>query len=224
MDNNLKSIIEKRISKTIKNLEKNNMQAFYVESKADAVNKVAELMKEGETVFSGGSMTLFECGVIEHLRSGRYNFQDRYAEGLSRNEIEEIYRKAFFADTYLCSTNAVTENGELYNVDGNGNRVAAICFGPKSVIIVAGYNKIVDDIDAAVSRVKRIAAPANTVRLSGKTYCSEKGECMSLQSGETGMTSGCSSPSRICCSYVVSDYQKVKDRIKVIIVGEEMGY
>lgn len=224
MDNNLKSIIEKRIFKTIKNLEKNNMKAYYVESKADVVNKVAELIADGETVSVGGSMSLFKCSVIDHLRSGRYNFQDRYAQRLTGPETEEIFRKAFFADTYISSANAVTENGELYNVDGNGNRVAAICYGPKSVIIIIGYNKIVDDLDAAISRVKRTAAPANCVRLSCKTYCSEKGECMSIQTGDDGMAAGCISPSRICCSYVVSGFQKVKDRIKVIIVGEELGY
>jgi L-lactate utilization protein LutB len=224
MDKNLKEIIEKRIAKTMKNLEKNNMKAFYVETRAEVVSKVAELMNEGETVNVGGSMSLFECGVIDHLRSGRYDFQDRYKEGLTRPEIEEIYRKAFYADTYITSTNAVTENGELYNVDGNSNRVAAICYGPKSVIIVVGYNKIVEDIDAAISRVKRTAAPANCVRLSCDTYCSKKGECMSLQSADSEMPSGCNSPARICCSYVVSAYQRVKDRIKVIIVGEDLGY
>ena len=102
--------------------------------------------------------------------------------------------------------------------------MAAICYGPKSVIIVAGYNKIVGDIDEAVDRVKRTAAPANTTRLSCQTYCREKGECMSLAQGEPGMTAGCGSPARICCSYVVSAYQRVKGRIKVIIVGEELGY
>lgn len=224
MDNNLKCVIEKRISKTIENLKKNNMQAFYAETRADAASRVSELMKDGETVSVGGSMTLFECGVIEQLRSGKFRFLDRYKEGLTRADIEKLFRESFFADTYICSSNAITENGELYNVDGNCNRVAAICFGPKSVIIIAGYNKIVEDIDDAVKRVKKTAAPANSVRLSNKTYCSESGECMSLQTGETGMTCGCNSPSRICCSYVVSGYQKVKDRIKVIIVGEELGY
>ncbi len=224
MDNNLKSINEKRIAKTIANLEKNNMQAFYVKTKAEVPDKVTELMKDGETVSVGGSMTLFECGVIDLLHSGKYSFLDRYEEGLSRDDIEKLFRETFFSDTYISSSNAITENGELYNVDGNCNRVAAICYGPKSVIIVAGYNKIVDDIDDAVKRVKKIAAPANAVRLSSKTYCSEKGECMSLHAGETGMACGCDSPSRLCCSYVVSGYQKVKGRIKVIIVGEELGY
>lgn len=224
MDSNLKAIIEKRIEKTIKNLEKNNMQACYVESKAEVADKVRELMSEGQTVAVGGSMTLFECGVIDLLRSGSYRFLDRYREGLSRDDINKIYRESFFADTYICSANAITENGELYNVDGNSNRVAAICYGPKSVIIVAGYNKIVSDIDAAIDRVKRTAAPANATRLSCQTYCREKGECMSLAQDETGMTSGCGSPARICCNYVVSAYQRVKGRIKVIIVGEELGY
>jgi hypothetical protein len=224
MDDNLRSIIVKRIEKTIKNLEKNNMQGFYVESKADVADKVRELMSEGQTVAVGGSMTLFECGVIDLLRSGSYRFLDRYAGDMTRDDVEKIYRESFFADTYLCSANAITENGELYNVDGNSNRVAAICYGPKSVIIVAGYNKIVGDIDEAIDRVKRTAAPANTTRLSCQTYCREKGECMSLAQGEPGMTAGCGSPARICCSYVVSAYQRVKGRIKVIIVGEELGY
>src|SRR5690606_7905322 len=100
MDNNLKTIIEKRIAKTIRNLEKNNMQACYVESRADAVNKVRELMSEGQTVAVGGSMTLYECGVIDILRSGRYRFLDRYEEGLSRDEVEKIFRESFFVDTY----------------------------------------------------------------------------------------------------------------------------
>jgi L-lactate utilization protein LutB len=224
MDANLKSVVEKCIFKTIENLKKNNMQAFYVESKALVAQKISELLTEGDTVVVGGSISLFECGVIDLLRSGKYRFLDRYEKGLSGEEIEKVFRNSFFADAYICSSNAITENGELYNVDGNSNRVAAICYGPKSVIIVAGYNKIVKDVDEAVRRVKTIAAPANSVRLSVETYCREKGECMSLLSGDAGITSGCCSPTRICCNYVVSAYQRRKDRIKVIIVGEELGY
>jgi hypothetical protein len=224
MDSNLKSVVEKRILRTIENLKKNNMQAFYVETKDLVAKKISELLSEGDTVAMGGSMSLFECGVLDLLRSGKYRLLDRYEEGLTREEIEKIYRDSFFADAYICSSNAITENGELYNVDGNSNRVAAICYGPSSVIIVAGYNKIVKDIDEAVRRVKTTAAPANTARLSLETYCREKGECMSLMSADACMTSGCVSPARICCSYVVSAYQRKKDRIKVIIVGEELGY
>ncbi|HEX2927962.1 MAG TPA: lactate utilization protein [Ruminiclostridium sp.] len=224
MDKNAKAIWEKRIQKTMENLVKNNMQPHYVESVKDVAGKVAELLKEGDTVAVGGSMSLSETGVIDLLRSGKYTFLDRYEEGLSNEQIREVFLKSFFADVYLSSSNAITENGELYNVDGNSNRVAAICYGPKSVIIVAGVNKIVKDLDDAVKRVKTIAAPANCTRLECKTYCKEKGECMGLASGRSGMTSGCSGPNRICCSYVVSAYQNQKDRIKVIIVGEELGY
>ena len=126
---------------------------------------------------------------------------------------------------YFTSTNAVTENGELYNVDGTGNRVAAIVYGPKSVVVVCGYNKIVRDLKEAEMRVKEIAAPANTIRLNKNTYCSKCGVCVSAKDGEsTGLAKGCKSEDRICCSYLVSGYQRQKNRIKVIIVGEELGF
>lgn len=156
------------------------------------------------------------------LRSGRYQFLDRYAPGLTREEIEEIYRRSFFADAYLCSSNAVTMNGELYNVDGNSNRVAAICYGPRSVIMVVGCNKIVRDIPAAVIRVKRRSAPANVARLRCDTPCAKTGACAGIQ--REGMTDGCGVDGRICCNYLVSARQRVPGRIKVILVGEELGY
>jgi L-lactate utilization protein LutB len=224
MDNHLKTTIEKRINKVAENLRRNNMQVHYVESKKDVVHKVAELLKDGDTVGIGGSQSIFESGIFDLLRSGKYNFLDRYKDGLSREEIEEIYINSFSADAYICSTNAITEQGELYNVDGNSNRVAAICYGPKSVIIIAGYNKIVKNFEEAVRRVKLLAAPANCVRLNCNTYCKEKGECMSFLSDADDITNGCNSPDRICCNYVFTAYQRKKDRIKVILVGEELGY
>ena len=210
-----------KIKKVLTNLEKNNMQGIYVEKISDVVPKIKELISPGETVAVGGSMSLFESGVIDLLRSGEYNFLDRYADGLSSDDIRDIYIKSFSADTYFLSSNAITENGELYNVDGNSNRVAALVFGPKSVIVVAGVNKIVKDIDAAITRVKTIAAPKNCARLNCGTYCKAAGKCVAAEAGDF---SGCPSDSRICCSYVVSSYQRVKNRIKVILVGEELGY
>lgn len=224
MDKNLKKVMEKRISKVINNLEKNNMQAIYVESREAAAQKVSELLREGDTVGVGGSVTLDQCGILDILRSGKYRFLDRYEEGLTREEIEKVFVASFSADAYISSSNAVTENGELYNVDGNSNRVAAICYGPKSVIIIVGYNKIVRNLREAVEHVKLTAAPANCNRLSYETYCKEKGECMSMLSEDSDMPSGCSSAARICCNYVVSAYQRKKNRIKVIIVGEQLGY
>jgi L-lactate utilization protein LutB len=224
MDDFAKAIRDKRISKVTKSLEKNNMQVHYVESKADVVDKVVQLLNEGDTVGVGGSCSLAESGVLDLLRCGKYNFLDRYEKGLSKEDIEKIFIHSFSADAYICSSNAITENGELYNVDGNSNRVAAICYGPKSVIIIVGYNKIVRNIEDAVSRVKSIAAPANCSRLSSDTYCKEKGECMSFLSDSTDMARGCNSPDRICCNYVTMAHQIIKDRVKVIIVGEELGY
>ena len=127
MDAAMKRVLRQQAEAVIEKLERNNMKGYYAASKAEAVEKVAELLHEGDTVAVGGSMSLEEAGVMALLRSGRYQFLDRYAPGLTREEIEEIYRRSFFADAYLCSSNAVTMNGELYNVDGNSNRLAAIC-------------------------------------------------------------------------------------------------
>lgn len=209
------------IENTIKNLEKNNIEAFYVESKEDVVPLIEKLVPQGSTVAVGGSVSLDESGVLSHLRSGRYEFFDRYAQGLSREEVMEVYRKSFGVDAYFCSSNAVTEEGELYNVDGNANRISAIAFGPKTVIMIVGVNKIVKNIDEAVNRVKTIAAPKNCRRLDCRTYCFEKGHCMDM---DGGMGKGCDSPQRICRHYLVSAKQAVMGRIKVIIVNEELGY
>ena len=135
-----------------------------------------------------------------------------------------MYRKTFSADAYFASSNAITENGELYNVDGNSNRVAAILYGPASVILVCGYNKIVKNIDEAIDRVKRVAAPGNTIRLNIDAPCSKLGKCISADKEDAELCSGCKSDRRICCNYVVCAQQRHKDRIKVIIIGEEYGY
>lgn len=212
-----------RIEKTITSLRNNNMAAYYVEKKEDVVPLLKTLMNEGETVTHGGSETLKECGIIDLLNSGAYNYLDR-SKAASAEEVEEIYRKAYFADTYLASANAVTEGGLLYNVDGNSNRVSAILYGPKQVVFICGYNKIVRDLDEAVVRLKTVAAPQNTKRLSCETYCAKEGECLAMGRDASYMCDGCKSPQRICCNYVVSAHQRHKDRLKVIIVGEKLGY
>ena len=137
------------------------MSGYLVNSKEELIEKVNELVSENSLVACGGSQSIFETGLINHLRSGRYEFIDRYIDGLTPEDIKEIYRKSFYADAYFTSTNAITENGELYNVDGNGNRVAAMLYGPDKVIVVAGVNKIVKDVNEAIKRNEQIAAPAN---------------------------------------------------------------
>lgn len=209
------------IEKVLENLRKNRMDAYYAATKEDVVPLVKKLVAEGASVASGGSVTLKETGVAELLHSGFYRFADRTAPNVTPEEKERIERETFFADAFFCSANAITEQGELVNVDGNANRVAAIAFGPKSVIVVAGVNKIVKDVEEGIRRVKTVAAPRNTKRLSCKTYCNQAGECMGL---EGSMTAGCASPDRICCSYLVCSHQRIPNRIKVILVGEELGY
>ncbi len=211
--------MNEQILMTVENLKKNNMNAFYAENKQDALEIVKTLIKDGDTVSCGGSSTIKEVGVIDLLKNGSYKFLNRSAPGLSKEDVEKIFRDSFSCDAYFSSSNAITLSGELYNVDGNSNRVAAICFGPKKVIIIAGKNKIVKDIDGAIKRVKSCAAPKNAKRLGLDTYCSKFDCCMSPEIGK-----GCKCESRICCSYVVSGFQRIKDRINVIIVDEELGY
>lgn len=217
-------LIAKRVAKTMENLRKNNMQAFFLACKEDVIAKIAELTKEGDAAACGGSVTLDECGVRDYLKSGRFQYIDRDETGISPEERQERQRRGLLADVFFCSANAVTENGELYNVDGNSNRVASILYGPKSVIMVVGINKIVPDLSAAVERVKKIAAPANCMRLGCQTYCSEKGECAAFTLGSKEITTGCRSDGRICSNYVISAKQQHKNRIKVLLVGEELGY
>lgn len=213
MDKNVKFVIEKRALRTIENLEKNNMKGYFVQNEEETINKIEELIKEEDTVTVGGSMTLFETGIIDFLRNGKYNFLDRYKEGLTPEDIKDIYRKSFSADAYFTSSNAVTEEGELYNVDGRGNRVAAMIYGPDKVIVVVGVNKIVKDLDEAIMRNREWAAPANAKRLDKKTPCAEVGYCMD-----------CKSKDRICSEYVVIKRQMDEGRIHVVIVNKELGY
>ncbi len=212
------------ISKVAENLTKNNMQAFVVDTKDEILPLLKTLLPSGASVGVGGSVTLDEIGVIPFLREGDYAFFDRYAEGLTRPEAVEIMRKALLADAFITSSNAITEKGELYNVDGNGNRVAALCFGPKEVIVIAGANKIVKDLKAAEERVKTIAAPKNCARLGLDSPCFKNGECASIGFKNREMCDGCRTDSRICSTYVLSGYQRNKNRIKVILCKENLGY
>ena len=224
MNENVKFTVEKRIERTAEALRANNMEVYVAEDRGAVAGIVESLLKEGDVIGVGGSETLNECGVLDLVRSEKYNFINRYAPGLTRDEIHKLHIRAIGADVYVSSTNAITEDGVLFNVDGNANRIAAIAFGPKSVIIVAGYNKIVKDLDAASVRVKSVAAPANTKRLSCPSYCEKAGECLALAEGSSVMTDGCHGDGRICCDYLISARQRIKGRIKVILVKEELGF
>lgn len=203
-------------------LRKNNMEVVCVDTAADVVPLLRTMIKTGETVAVGGSQSLADADVLSLLRNGDYRFLDRYAPGLTPDQIREIFVGSLGADVYLCSANAVTEKGELYCVDGNANRIAALCYGPRSVILVVGKNKIVPDLAAAHRRVKTVAAPRNTARLGCDTPCAKTGVCCAVDS--TDPTDGCSSASRICCSYLTLGKQRTEGRIKVILVDEPLGF
>ena len=215
--------ITELLQKTAKALNKNNMEVFIVPTKEDALEVCKGLLNKGDTIATGGSVTLKECKIDELISNGDYVFYDRMSAKTEEEKLE-IYRKAFSCNAYLSGTNAITESGELYNVDGNSNRVAAMLFGPDRLIVVAGYNKIVKDINEAIYRVKTKAAPPNCERLNLDNYCRSEGKCVSLNKENPLMCEGCNSAARICCNYVTMGYQRRKDRVKVILVAEELGF
>ncbi|MGX8796870.1 lactate utilization protein [Fusibacter sp. JL298sf-3] len=206
-------IRKKQIERTVEALKKHQMDAVLLPSKTALIDYVQNAVDANAVVSVGGSMTLFETGLIDHLDSGRYTFLNRYKPGLDAEAIRRLYIQSFDADVYFSSANAITEDGLIYNVDGNGNRVAAITYGPKQVFIIAGTNKIVPTLDDAIKRNETLAAPANAVRLGTKTPCKTTGKC-----------EHCSSPERICCSYSVIGYQRQSGRIKVLFVDEPLGF
>ena len=209
MDANKKKAMQGRVKKTLEALERNGMNAVYVNDKEEALTLVKSLVPEGAYTATGGSVTLSETGIMDYLKS--------------ETDWHKEYRDAYNASFYLVSANAITEHGEMYEVDGTSNRVSAMLYGPEKVIVVAGINKLVPDLRSAVVRVKTEAAPANCIRLSYDTPCAKTGECVSPCFDEDHMGSvGCHG--RICCGFVVFAKQKQKGRITVIIVGEDLGY
>ena len=197
----------------IKNLKLRRMEGHYCETSAEAYDLVMSMIPAGSKVSFGGSVTLTETGVLDGLRSRTdITLYDR-STCSTPEEIKEVYRNAFSCDSYLMSTNAITMNGELINIDGNANRVAALCYGSDQVIIVAGINKIVSDVESGYKRVKDIASPQNGIRLERNTPCAINGKC-----GE------CWGDSCMCSQIVVTRRSTVENRIKVILVGEHLGY
>lgn len=188
------------------------MEGYYCPDAASAVKQALALMPDGSTISWGGSMTLSETGLMDALQSHDYTLIDRMT-AQTPEEKRELYAKATLADYYLMSTNAITLDGQLVNIDGAGNRVACLIHGPEHVIILAGMNKVCPDIESAFHRVKNCATPPNTVRLNCKTPCSV-----------TGICGDCLSPETICCQEVITRYSRVPGRIKVILIGEEYGY
>lgn len=216
MENIIFKRYEKLAQKVIKNLEKRHFTAFYCDSKESAFNKLLELISKEETVSWGGSVTIDELKIKDYLENNNYKTINR-DKAQTREERESVLRKSITADIFLMSTNAITEDGELVNIDGHGNRIAALSCGAKKVIVVAGVNKIVKTLDDAVSRARNIAAPINAQRCSNffpmQTPCIETGSCMD-----------CKSPTSICAQILTTRLSHPQGRIIVILVNDTIGY
>ncbi len=189
-----------------------SIESYYCDNREEALAMAKRFLTPGCSVSFGGSMTLNEIGLIDELKKSDYILFDR-SSAVTPEERTAMYGKIVTSDYFFMSSNAITLNGELVNIDGNGNRVACLIAGPKNVIVIAGMNKIVPDVESGIARVRNMAAPPNTVRLGRKTPCAELGRC-----------ADCLTPDCICCQTVITRKSSVPNRIKVILVGEELGY
>src|SRR6056297_2933048 len=209
---NKKDYYKVKAENVIKGFKKRNIEGYYVKDSEEAKNKIIDLIEENSSISWGGSMTLKDIGIFDELKSGNYKLLDR-ATAKTSEEKEKIYHQALNADYYLMSSNAITQSGKLVKIEGTGNRLAALIYGPKNVIIVAGMNKVTIDEESALKRVRNQAAPANSIRLNQQTPCAETGFCRSCQIDDT-----------ICCQTVITRRSRHNGRIKVILVGEELGF
>ncbi|MDD7208892.1 MAG: lactate utilization protein [Lachnospiraceae bacterium] len=198
----------------IRQMERRHFHACYCSTKEEAFKKALSIIEKGSVVASGGSETLKEIGLLDYIKSHPedYTYLDRSKAG-SEEEKRKIHAKTILSDYFLMSTNAFTADGQLVNIDGNGNRVGALCFGPKHVIIITGMNKLVPTVEDAYKRIRQGACPPNCLRLNLETPCAKTGFC-----GE------CLSGSSICASFVTTRMSRNPDRIHVILVGETLGY
>lgn len=202
-------VLGKRV---VQALESRNMEAYYVETKEEAVKKALELIQKGSTISMGGAASVKECGLYDAVSSGDYVFYDRDRVN-TQEEKEEIALRAFSVDWFLGSVNAMSENGVFINIDGNANRVAAYAYGPKNVLLIVGMNKIVKTEADAMSRARNEAAPVNAQRFGIDTPCSKNGTCFD-----------CKSPQCICCQILTTRFSRVKGRFKIILVDENLGF
>lgn len=201
--------------KMIEKLTLRNMEGYYAATKEDALQLIKDkFLKEGVSVAWGGSMTMEEIGLMKYLQSGGSDcvVYDR-ATAKTPEEQKAMKANLINADYFIMSTNAITLDGELVNIDGTANRVSFLCYGPENVLVIAGMNKVTSDVEDAYRRVKNIASPPNAMRLNRNTPCAKNGRC-----------GDCFSEDCICSQIVITRRSSVKGRIKVVLVGEELGF
>ena len=200
---------EKLANKVIKGLNSRNMTGYYAKDKEEALKLALELIPEGSTVTMGGAMSAHEIGLVKVLKEGNYNFIDRD----DYEDKRAAALLAYDADVFLSSTNAMTEDGILVNIDGNSNRISAIAHGPKKVVFIVGMNKVCSDVDGALKRARNVAAPINAQRFGIVTPCTQTGSCMNCKSADT-----------ICCNFLITRYSRHTGRIHVILVDDSLGF
>ena len=199
-------------NRVVKALESRNMEAYYVKTKEAALAKALELIPEGSSISWGGTMSAQEIGLTDALHKGKYDVYDR-EQVETREEKEKIAHQALNCDFFIGSTNALSEDGVLVNVDGNANRVAAFAYGPKNVLLIVGMNKVVKTEADAMSRARNEAAPINAQRFGVDTPCVKNGSCFN-----------CKSPQCICFQILITRFSKVPKRTKIILVDENLGF
>ena len=199
-------------NRVVKALESRNMEAYYVKTKEAALAKALELIPEGSSISWGGTMSAQEIGLTDALHKGKYDVYDR-EQVETREEKEKIAHQALNCDFFIGSTNALSEDGVLVNVDGNANRVAAFAYGPKNVLLIVGMNKVVKTEADAMSRARNEAAPINAQRFGVDTPCVKNGSCFN-----------CKSPQCICCQILITRFSNLPKRTKIILVDENLGF
>lgn len=210
---NIKKEYYRNLSNTVlKGFQKRFIEGYYCESIEEARALALSMIPDGSSASFGGSATLSETGILEALRAREnITLYDRdKANGPA--EVKQIMHNALSCDYYLMSSNAITADGELVNIDGNGNRVAALIYGPENVVIIAGMNKIVKNVEEGISRTRNVASPQNCIRLNKNTPCATNGVCANCLADT------------ICDQIVITRASRIPNRIKVILVGEELGF
>ena len=206
-----KEMYKKRGQVLVQNLKKRHFEAFYCDDKTAALEKALELIPDGASVGWGGAMSAEEIGLMEALRERNVQLLDR-SKAQTPQERIKLMKQCLTADVFLTGANALSLDGQMVNIDGNGNRVAAIVYGPESVIVVAGMNKVCDTLEQAVQRARSIAAPANAQRFQISTPCHSAGVCHN-----------CTSVDCICNQILITRHCRPEGRIKFILVGEALG-
>ena len=209
MDQNIVKRNELLAQKLIKGLESRNMKGYYAADREEAKKIALSLIPEGSTVTMGGGLSVWEIGLVDALKAGSYNFIDRNLYEDKR----AAFLAAFDADVYLASANAITDDGVMVNIDGNANRVAALAYGPKKLVLIVGMNKVCPDVDAAMKRARSVAATINAQRFGLSTPCAKTGACLD-----------CKSPETICCQFLITRYSRFPDRVHVILVNDNLGF